>query len=119
MSEVTTKQSGSQVVLGNVFFANGMRMPCHFDQNPQNRDLLIPDLHAIVTIYGTENKPTVQWGEFPRDTWQAGKFITPYAACWIWTVNFSSSNGLPKGLVPSLRKSSAEDEINKDRSKEN
>ena len=30
-------------------------MPCHFDQNPQNGDLLIPDLHAIVTIYGAEN----------------------------------------------------------------
>jgi hypothetical protein len=60
---VTTKQSGSQVVLGNAFFTDGMRKPCHVDQNPQNGDLLIPDLHAIITIDGAEGKPMVQLGE--------------------------------------------------------
>jgi hypothetical protein len=98
------------------FFKDAMRMPCHFDQNPQNGDLLIPDLHAVVTIYGYDNKPVVQlgdnygiwekqgWPNFPRDTWQPGKFITPHAACWDLEANLYVVEWIAEGRVTKLKK---------------
>jgi len=98
------------------FFKDGMRMPCHFDQNRQNGDLLVPDLHAVVTICGSDNKPVVQlgdnygvwqkpgWPNFPRDTWQPGRFITPHAACWDLQGNIYVVEWIAEGRVTKLRK---------------
>jgi hypothetical protein len=99
-------------------------MPCHFDQNPQDGVLLIQYLHAVVIIYGAENKPVVQLGDnYGRS--RVGLIFREirgmpqvhHALCGfvgIWTVTFTS----PKGRVSKLKKSRVEDEINSDRSKE-
>jgi hypothetical protein len=98
------------------FFTDAMRMPCHFDQNPENGDLLIPDLYGVVTIYGRDNKPVVLlgdnygiwekkgWPDFPRDTWQPGKFITPHAACWDLEGNIYVVEWIAEGRVTKLKK---------------
>jgi DNA-binding beta-propeller fold protein YncE len=98
------------------FFPDGMRMPCHFDQNARNGDLLIPDLHAVVTICGKDNRPVVHlgdnqgiwskegWPNFPRDTWEPGKFITPHAACWDHDENIYVVEWIAEGRVTKLRK---------------
>jgi DNA-binding beta-propeller fold protein YncE len=98
------------------FFSEAMRMPCHFDQNRRNGDLLVPDLHGVVTICGKDNRPVVQlgdnygiwqkpgWPNFPRDTWEAGKFITPHAACWDLEENIYVVEWIAEGRVTKLRK---------------
>lgn len=98
------------------FFQDAMRKPCHFDQNPKNGDLLIPDLHGVVTIYGRDNRAVAQlgdnygvweregWPNLPRNTWQAGKFITPHAACWDLEENIYVVEWIAEGRVTKLRK---------------
>lgn len=97
-------------------FPDAMRMPCHFDQNLATGDLLIPDLKGVVTIYGKNNKPVVQlgdnpgiwdkegWPNFPREAWEAEKFITPHAACWDHDENIYVVEWIAEGRVTKLRK---------------
>jgi hypothetical protein len=68
-------------------------------------------------IYGRDLKPVVQlgddygvwekgWHDFPRDTWQPGKFKTPHAACWSLEGNIYVVEWKRKVAFPSLRNSS-------------
>ena len=97
------------------FLTDGMRYPCHFDQ-AKNGDLLIPDLHGVVTIYDKNNKVVTQLGDNPEvwkkegwpnlkhDTWEPGKFISPHAACWDKQGNMYVVEWIAEGRVTKLKR---------------
>lgn len=70
------------------FAADGVRMPCHFDQ--RGEVMLVPDLEARVTLLGPDNKPAAQLGDGTnfalrdkaRDQFIPGQFIAPHSACF-------------------------------------
>lgn len=75
---------------------DGFLFPADIDS--QGELLLVPDLHARVTILGKDNQPVAQLGDDPqwrekvlagnnamrakRPEWQAGKFVHPHDACF-------------------------------------
>jgi hypothetical protein len=78
-------------------FVKGLLFPAHFDI--RGKVLLVPDLHARVSLFDKDNKPIVHLGDDPAwrkkvldgfkftmrrqpKTWQAGKFIHPHDACF-------------------------------------
>jgi hypothetical protein len=97
----------------------GVSFPAHFDI--RGTDLLVPDLHARVTIMDQDNKVTVHlgydqaWtdrvlggGKFkmrgtPSD-WEAGRFIHPHDACFDADGNIFVVEWVPTGRVTKLRK---------------
>lgn len=96
------------------FASDGLRLPCHFDQRQD--ELLVPDLHGVVTILDAENKPVVHlgdnpsvwdvkgWPNLPRKTWQVGKFISPHAACWDASGDIYVVEWTVEGRVTKLRR---------------
>jgi hypothetical protein len=97
------------------FYTDAMRAPCHFDQ-AKNGDMLIPDLHGVVTIYDRNNKPVTQlgdnpgvwdtkgWPNLPDTTWVPGKFISPHAACWDKRGDIYVVEWIQEGRVTKLRR---------------
>lgn len=92
--------------------------PAHFDI--RGDVLLVPDLHARVSLFDKNNRLIVhlghdpEWtkqvlgdGKFPvrgnRSLWQAGKFIHPHDACFDRSGNIFVVEWVPGGRVNFLR----------------
>jgi len=101
--------------LGTIY---GVSFPAHFDI--RGTDLLVPDLHARVTIMDKDNRVIVHLGYEPAWTeavladnmkmrtqperWKAGRFIHPHDACYDKDGNIFVVEWVPTGRVSFLRK---------------
>ena len=98
-------------IVGNVSF------PAHFDI--QGTTLLIPDLHARLSIFDKDNQVQVHLGYDPRwteqvldgfkmreqpDRWEPGRFIHPHDACFDTAGNIYVVEWVTTGRVSFLRK---------------
>ncbi len=99
-------------------FVNGVSFPAHFDI--RGDVLLVPDLHARVSLFGKDNKLIAHLGydeawtkEVLADRmkmrseparWQAGRFIHPHDACFDALGNIFVVEWVPTGRVTKLRK---------------
>lgn len=98
-------------IVGNVSF------PAHFDI--QGTKLLIPDLHARVTIFDKDNNVSVHLGYDPKWTeqvlegfkmreqperWENGKFIHPHDACFDAQGNIYVVEWVMTGRITFLKK---------------
>jgi hypothetical protein len=97
----------------------GMSFPAHFDI--RDDELLVPDLHARVTILDKDNKLITHlgydqaWtervlggGKFtmrgtPKD-WEPGRFVHPHDACYDKEGNIFVVEWVPTGRVTMLRR---------------
>ncbi len=90
--------------------------PAHFDI--RGKELLVPDLHARVTILDKDNKVIVHLGYDPEWTkqalngfkmrgqpsqWQDGRFVHPHDACWDKTGNIFVVEWVTAGRVTKLK----------------
>jgi len=78
----------------HIGFVNEVLFPAHFDI--RGDVLLVPDLHARVSLFDRDNKPIVHLGDDPAwltevkkfairkdpKTWVPGKFVHPHDACF-------------------------------------
>ncbi|MCL6504531.1 MAG: peptidase [Pirellulales bacterium] len=99
-------------------FVHDVSFPAHFDL--RGSELLVPDLHARVSIFDIDNKPVVHLGydanwtaavladnfAMRRDParWQPGRFIHPHDACWDSAGNIYVVEWVPTGRVSFLRR---------------
>ncbi len=100
-------------------FVTEVSFPAHFDI--RGTELLVPDLHARVSIFDNDNKVIVHLGYDPEWTklvlddgkftmrgqparWEAGKFIHPHDACFDKDGNIFVVEWVPTGRVTKLRK---------------
>ena len=98
-------------------FVNDVSFPAHFDI--RGTELLVPDLHARVSIFDKDNKVIVHLGYDPEWTkqvldgfkmrgeparWQPGRFIHPHDACYDKDGNIFVVEWVPTGRVTKLRK---------------
>ncbi len=99
-------------------FVTDVSFPAHFDI--RGTELLVPDLHARVTIFDGDNKVIVHLGYDPEWTklvladnfamrsqparWEPGKFIHPHDACYDKDGNIFVVEWVPTGRVTKLRK---------------
>lgn len=98
-------------IVGNVSF------PAHFDI--RGTSLLIPDLHARVSIFDQDNQVAVHLGYDPKWTeqvlegfqmreqperWENGKFIHPHDACFDSQGNIYVVEWVATGRVSFLKK---------------
>lgn len=99
-------------------FVEGLSFPAHFDI--RGTDLLVPDLHARVTIMDGANQPIVHLGhdaEWTKEVlsngfamrrtperWQAGRFIHPHDACYDAAGNIFVVEWVATGRVTKLRR---------------
>lgn len=95
---------------------DGVLFPAHFDI--RGEVLLVPDLHARVSLFDKRNQPIVHLGydpawteevkklEIRRDPkrWVAGKFIHPHDACYDADGNIFVVEWVDAGRVTKLRK---------------
>ncbi len=88
-------------------FDHDVSFPAHFDL--RGDVMMVPDLHARVSLFDKDNKVITHLGYDPNWTkqvlangfkmrrtpkdWQAGRFIHPHDACFDKAETFSSSNG--------------------------
>ena len=96
----------------------GVSFPAHFDI--RGNDLLVPDLHARVTIFDGDNQVITHLGydqawtdrvlgggklEMRRkvDQWEAGRFVHPHDACYDADGNIFVVEWVPTGRVTKLR----------------
>jgi hypothetical protein len=98
-------------------FVEGLLYPAHFDV--RGDVLMVPDLHARVTLYGKDNAVLAQLGDDadwrkkvldgfkvrkqPAE-WPAGKFIHPHDACFDKDGNILVVEWVEPGRVSFLRK---------------
>jgi DNA-binding beta-propeller fold protein YncE len=90
--------------------------PAHFDI--RGDVLLVPDLHARVSLFDKNNKPIVHLGDDPEwrkkvldgfkvrnqpEAWQAGKFVHPHDACFDKDGNIFVVEWVQTGRVTLLR----------------
>ncbi|MGE0608791.1 MAG: peptidase [Pirellulales bacterium] len=97
----------------------GVSFPAHFDI--RGSELLVPDLHARVTIMDRENQPIIHLGYDPEWTklvlddmkftmrgqparWENGRFIHPHDACFDKEGNIFVVEWVPTGRVTKLKK---------------
>ena len=95
---------------------SGVSFPAHFDL--RGEVMLVPDLHARVSLFDRQNKPIVHLGHDADWTktvldgfkvrgdvalWQAGKFIHPHDACFDKDGNIFVVEWVPTGRVSKLR----------------
>ncbi len=97
----------------------GVSFPAHFDI--RGTDLLVPDLHARVTILDKDNNLITHLGydqswtdevlgggalkmRGTPDKWQSGRFIHPHDACYDRAGNIFVVEWVPTGRVSLLRK---------------
>jgi hypothetical protein len=98
-------------IVGNVSF------PAHFDLRGTN--LLIPDLHARISIFDKDNQPVAHLGYDPKWTeqvlegfkmreqperWENGKFIHPHDACFDSQGNIYVVEWVNTGRISFLKK---------------
>ena len=97
-------------------FVKDVLFPAHFDI--QGDVLLVPDLHARVSLFGKDNKVIAHLGDDPawreevkklqirRDekTWQPGKFVHPHDACFDKSGNIYVVEWVETGRVTLLRR---------------
>lgn len=97
---------------------NDVSYPAHFDI--RGSELLVPDLHARISIFDKDNKVVVHLGYDPEWTkqcladnfavrkdpkrWEAGKFIHPHDACYDKDGNIFVAEWVLTGRVTKLRK---------------
>ena len=97
-------------------FVTDVSFPAHFDI--RGDVLLVPDLHARVSIFDKNNKVLTHLGydaewtkkaldgfkmRGQRDTWQPGRFIHPHDACYDRDGNIFVVEWVPTGRVTKLR----------------
>lgn len=98
-------------------FVTDVSFPAHFDI--QGDVLLVPDLHARITLLGKDNRVLTHLGydadwtkqvldgfklrTRPQD-WQAGRFLHPHDACFDRAGNIFVVEWVPTGRVTWLRK---------------
>jgi len=96
----------------------GVSFPAHFDI--RRDELLVPDLHARVTILDKENQVITHLGYDPEWTkavladgfamrknptrWEAGRFVHPHDACYDRDGNIFVVEWVPTGRVTFLRR---------------
>jgi hypothetical protein len=96
----------------------GVSFPAHFDI--RGSELLVPDLHARVTIMDRDNRVITHLGYDPAWTeqvladkfrmrgqpaeWQPGRFIHPHDACYDQDGNIFVVEWVPTGRVTKLRR---------------
>ena len=97
-------------------FVHGFGYPAHFDI--RDGVLLVPDLHARVTLLDKDNNVIVHLGDDPHWTteikklkirkdpsqWPAGKFIHPHDACYDAEGNIFVAEWVETGRVTKLRR---------------
>lgn len=99
-------------------FVKDVSFPAHFDI--RGTELLVPDLHARVSIFDKDNKVIVHLGYDPEWTkavldgpfkmrtqperWENGKFIHPHDACYDKAGNIFVVEWVPTGRVTMLKK---------------
>jgi hypothetical protein len=99
-------------------FVNDLSFPAHFDI--RGDVLLVPDLHARVTLFGKDNRLIAHLGydeawtkevlaenmKMRREPtrWQGGRFIHPHDACFDAAGNIFVVEWVPTGRVTLLRK---------------
>jgi hypothetical protein len=100
----------------HVGFTTGLPHPCYF--SIRNDTLLVPDLHARVTLLDIENKPLVHLGydeawtrhvlqdglRGKPDQWQPGRFVHPHQAAFDKDGNIFVVEWVPIGRVTKLRR---------------
>jgi len=91
----------------------GFPHPCHFAE--RNGLVVVPDLHARVTLIDRTNTIVAQLGEAPPDSWVGirsgprdlfpeGKFVCPHSACFDEAGNIYVVEWVEVGRVTKLRK---------------
>ena len=95
---------------------NILSLPAHLDT--RGTDLLVPDLHARVTILDKDNQVLVHLGydaEWTKQVldgfqmrlqptrWQAGRFIHPHDACFDASGNIYVAEWVASGRISFLR----------------
>lgn len=116
---VTQDKNGQPGLTSDVAALNSpVSFPAHFDI--RGDVLLVPDLHARVSLFDRHNKLIThlgydpEWtktvlgdGKFPvrgnRALWQSGKFIHPHDACFDHAGNLFVVEWVPTGRVSFLR----------------
>lgn len=98
-------------------FVKDVSFPAHFDI--RGADLLVPDLHARVTILDKDNQVVQHLGYDAEWTakvlnqfavrkdptlWEAGRFVHPHDACFDAAGNIFVVEWVPTGRVTKLRK---------------
>jgi hypothetical protein len=102
----------------HIGFVTEVSFPAHFDI--RGTELLVPDLHARVSIFDNDNQVIVHLGYDPEWTkqvlannfemrgtparWQPGRFIHPHDACYDHEGNIFVVEWVPTGRVTKLRK---------------
>ncbi len=100
----------------HIQFVEGLSFPAHFDI--RGDVLLVPDLHARVTLLDKDNKLITHLGYDPEWTkqalegfkmrgkpeqWQAGRFVHPHDACFDRDGNIFVAEWVATGRVTKLR----------------
>jgi hypothetical protein len=97
-------------------FVKDVLFPAHFDI--RGDVLLVPDLHARVSLFDRENRPIVHLGDdaawieevkkfkvrMDEKLWQPGKFVHPHDACFDRAGNIFVVEWVHTGRVTLLRK---------------
>lgn len=94
-----------------------LSFPAHFDT--RGDVLMVPDLHARITLLDAENNVIVHLGDDPEwtrqvldgfkmrnqpDTWKPGKFIHPHDACFDEEGNIFVAEWVGTGRISKLKK---------------
>jgi hypothetical protein len=101
-----------------ISFVDDVSFPAHFDI--LGSELLLPDLHARVTIFDKDDRVIVHLGYDPEwtkhvladnfklrsqpDKWEPGRFIHPHDACYDRDGNIFVLEWVPTGRVTKLRR---------------
>ena len=98
-------------------FVEGLLYPAHFDI--RDEILLVPDLHARVSLFGKDNKVIAHLGDDPAwraevldgfkvrsdpSRWKAGKFVHPHDACFDKDGNIFVVEWVDAGRITKLKK---------------
>lgn len=102
----------------HIGFVTDVSFPAHFDI--RGSELLVPDLHARVSIFDIDNRAVVHLGydaEWTKSVlannfamradpsrWQPGRFVHPHDACWDAAGNIFVVEWVPTGRVSFLRR---------------
>ncbi len=100
-----------------ISFVNDLLFPAHFDI--RDDVLLVPDLHARVSLFDKDNKPIVHLGDDSEwrkkvltgfkvrrqpEEWLPGKFVHPHDACFDRDGNIFVVEWVEPGRVTLLRR---------------
>ena len=101
----------------HIGFVNDVLFPAHFDI--RGEVLMVPDLHARVSLFDKDNKPIIHLGDDAEwrkkvldgfkvrnkpEEWPAGKFVHPHDACFDKDGNIFVVEWVQTGRVTLLRR---------------